>query len=89
LVGIHKPEAQAKVILAFEKPFACASGLSNPAKPVGQGDDPPADPAEPGIASGSLASTWETGGIDFSNAFPIEDEPDDDESLVPAVPGGP
>jgi hypothetical protein len=58
-------------------------------KPVGQGDDPPADPAEPGIASGSLASTWETGGIDFSNAFPIEDEPDDDESLVPAVPGGP
>jgi len=58
-------------------------------KPVGQGYDPPADPAEPGIASGSLASTWETGGIDFSDVFPIEDEPDDDESLVPAVPGGP
>ena len=40
-------------------------------------------------------STWETGGIDFSNALAIEgepeeeDEPDDDESLVPAVPGGP
>jgi hypothetical protein len=55
----------------------------------GQGDDPPADPAEPGIASGSLASTWETGGIDFSIAFPIADEPDDDESPVPVVPGGP
>jgi len=95
LVGIHKPEAQAKVIFAFEKLFACASGLSNPAKPVGQGYDPPADPGEPGIASGSLASTWETGGVDFSNALAIEDEPeeedepDDDESLVPAVPGGP
>jgi hypothetical protein len=36
-----------------------------------------------------LASTWETGGIDFSNEFAIEDEPDDDESPVPAVPGGP
>jgi len=42
-----------------------------------------------------LASTWEAGGIDFSNALAIEDEPeeedepDDDESLVPAVPGGP
>jgi len=36
-----------------------------------------------------LDSTWEAGGIDFSNALAIEDEPDDDESLVPAVPGGP
>jgi hypothetical protein len=30
---IHKPEAQAKVILGFEKAFACASGLSIPAEP--------------------------------------------------------
>jgi len=42
-----------------------------------------------------LASTWEAGGIDFSNALAIEgepeeeDEPDDDESPVLAVPGGP
>ena len=33
-----------------------------------------------------MASSRETGGIDFSSAFPIEDEPDDDESPVPAVP---
>jgi len=69
--------------------------LDRQRKHVGQGDDPPADPAEPGIASGSLASTWEAGGIDFSNALAIEgepeeeDEPDDDESPVLAVPGGP
>jgi hypothetical protein len=36
-----------------------------------------------------LASTWEAGGIDFSIASAIEEEPDDDESSVLAVPGGP
>jgi hypothetical protein len=30
---IRKPEAQAKVILEIEKPFACASGLFIPAIP--------------------------------------------------------
>jgi hypothetical protein len=52
-----------------------------------QGYEPPVVPPEPG-ASGSLARTFEAGGIDFSIESAIVPEPCNDGS-APEVPGGP